>query len=96
MILIAFSVYWNTFLIKLAYLPGKTRPVARIKQQGGPKIRRGPHLKNTVLDVWSNQGAKREVGEGGHHWTPAGDGPGQNSDKLCWKPSCYQTNMFVT
>jgi len=36
---------------------------------GGPKTRRrgqkpegGPHLKNTVLDVYSNQGAKREMG----------------------------------
>jgi len=51
---------------------------------GGPKTRRrgqkpeeGPHFKNTVVDVCSNQGAKREMGGApisnggvGHHWPP--------------------------
>jgi len=56
---------------------------------GGPKTKRrgqkqepGPHLQNTVLDVCSNKGAKREMG--GHRFQmggrapllhPAGDGP---------------------
>jgi len=42
---------------------------------GGPKTRRGgAHLKNTVLDVCSNRGAKREMGGtdfkwgAGHYW----------------------------
>jgi len=60
---------------------------------GGPKTRRrgqktegGPHFKNTVLDVCSNRGAKREMGgapisNGGPGTTgpPAGDGPAQMS-----------------
>jgi len=39
-----------------------------------PETRRGPHFKNTLLDVCCNQGAKRERGAqisngaGGHHW----------------------------
>jgi len=28
----------------------------------------GPNFKNTVMDVCSNQGAKREMA--GHHWPP--------------------------
>jgi len=50
-------------------------------QKEGRKTRRGAHFKNTVLDVCSNQGAKREM-EGtdfkwgtGHHCPPASDGP---------------------
>jgi len=45
------------------------------KQKEGPKTRRGEaHFKNSVLDVFSNQGAKHEMG-GGHHCPPAGDDP---------------------
>jgi len=57
-----------------------TWPVARIEQQGGvknqkkgPNTRRGPHFKNTVLDVCSNQGAKREMG--GHRFQMEGQAP---------------------
>jgi len=48
----------------------------------GEKPEGGAHFKNTVLDVCSNQGAKREMG--GHRFQiggpgttgpPAGDGP---------------------
>jgi len=49
---------------------------------GGAKNQKGrPHFKNTVLDVGSNQGAKREWGGtdfkwgAEHHWPPAGDIP---------------------
>jgi len=51
-------------------------------QKEGSKTRRGPHFKNTILDVCSNRGAKREMG--GHRFQmggpgttgpPAGDGP---------------------
>jgi len=33
----------------------------------------GPHVWNTVLDVWSNQGAKREMG--GHRFQMGGRAP---------------------
>jgi len=51
-------------------------------QKEGPKTRRGSHFWNTVLDICSNQGAKRETGGhrlqmGGPSTTgsPADDGP---------------------
>jgi len=54
----------------------------------------GPHFKNTVLDVCSNQGAKREMG--GHRFQmggpgttgpPVGDGPGYYFHFLCFVSS---------
>jgi len=50
------------------------------KPEGGAKNQKGTHLQNTVLDVSSNQGAKRErrgtdfKWGARHHWPPAGDG----------------------
>jgi len=44
--------------------------------RGDQKPKGGPHFKNTVLDVCSNLGAKRETGAqisnggAGHHWPP--------------------------
>jgi len=41
-------------------------------QKEGPKTSRGgAHFKNTVLDVCSNQGAKREMGGTYFKWGPA-------------------------
>jgi len=44
----------------------------------GPNTRREPHFKNTVLDVCSNRGAKREMGE--HRFQMGG--PGTTSPPL--------------
>ena len=47
----------------------------------GQKPEDGSHFKNSVLDVCSNQEAKREMGDTDfkwgpeHHWPPAGDDP---------------------
>jgi len=48
-----------------------------LKPKRGAKNQKGrPHFKNTVLDVCSNRGAKREMGATdfkwgtGHHWPP--------------------------
>jgi len=44
----------------------------------------GPKFLNTIMDVCSNRGAKHEMGVrvlnggAGHHWPPAGDGPGSH------------------
>jgi len=57
------------------------RPVARISHPGDPKITRGSTFLNTILDVCSNREPKMKWGaqilnvRGGHHWSPAGDGP---------------------
>ena len=57
------------------------KPVQQARRQdlaagGGVKTRReGLHFKNTVLDVCSNRGAKREMGGPGTTAPPAGDGP---------------------
>jgi len=61
------------------------RPQARrqdLAAGGGQKLEGGPHFKNTVLDVCSNQGAKREMGGTDFKWggraplpLPAGDDP---------------------
>jgi len=59
-----------------------SRPVPGYSSRGDKNQKRGPHLKNTVLDVCRNQGAKRELGR--HRFQmgdraplppPAGDGP---------------------
>jgi len=50
----------------------------------GAKNHEGPNLKNTVLDLCSNQEAKREMG--GYRFTtgpPAGDGPGHMRQIAC-------------
>jgi len=46
---------------------GDQKPEGRAKNQKG-----GPHFKNTVLDVCSNQGTKREMG--GHRFQMGGPG----------------------
>jgi len=56
------------------------------KPGGGVKNQKGSHFKSTVLDVCSNQGAKREMGRTDFKWgagttgPPAGDGPGPDTD----------------
>ena len=56
------------------------------KPGGTKKQKVGPHFKNTVLDVCSNWGAKREMGGTdfkwgtGHHWPPRWRRP-------CWSES---------
>jgi len=56
------------------------------KKQEGPKTRRGAHFKNTVLNVCSKQGVKREMGGTDFKWggsrttdPPAGDDPAQQT-----------------
>jgi len=43
---------------------------------GAKNQKRGPHLKNTIQDACSNQGAKREMRGPGTTGPSAGDGPG--------------------
>jgi len=68
------------YLTKNKSLCFSCRPVAGSQQQGGPKTRKrdqkpkgGAHFKNTVLDVCSNRGVKREMG--GHRFQMGGWAP---------------------
>jgi len=73
----------TTSQVYMKYPALLTRPVARIKQQAGPKTRRGAHFLNTVLDVCSNQGPKREME--GHRLEMGGRAP---------LPPCFSPPVF--
>jgi len=51
---------------------------------GGKNQKGGPHFKNTVLDVCSNRGAKREMG--GHRFQMGG--PGITAPPRWRRPAC--------
>jgi len=54
------------------------------QQQGAQEPEGGPHFKNTVLDVCSNQGAKPEISNAGagYHWPPR------------WRPPCAKSMPY--
>jgi len=71
-----------TALYGKAVQPAAPGPSPGFSSRGGQKLEGGPHFKNTVLDVCSNQGAKREMGGTDFKWggraplpLPAGDDP---------------------
>jgi len=50
-------------------------PSPGYSSRGGQKPEGGPHFKNTVLDVRSNQGVKREMGSQISNGGPGTTGP---------------------